>query len=175
LAEQYSTLKTYEINSFCIYNNSLWQCTNKNSGSWNANNWQEKRITDIEGNMIYYVDKEIIDENSMSIINKTIEHYTGEQNIIGYYAFAGCRSLTSINFPNCTAIGDDAFQSCSSLTSISFPNCTTIDNYAFEECTSLTSVNFPNCTAIGYCAFYGCTSLTSVNFPNCTSIDYYAF
>jgi len=68
-------------------------------------------------------------------------------------AFTGCASLTSIEFPNCTIIGNSAFALCYSLTSAIFPNCTAIDDSAFWYCDSLTSVIFPNCTAIGSYAF----------------------
>ena len=41
---------------------------------------------------------------------------------IGYHAFSGCTSLTSVTIPqNVTAIESSAFQNCKSLTSISIP------------------------------------------------------
>ena len=63
---------------------------------------------------------------------------------IGECAFAGCISLTSIEFPDgVTSIGDDAFYGCSSLTSITIPNSVThIGEYAFYGCSSLTTVYY---------------------------------
>ena len=58
---------------------------------------------------------------------------------IGFYAFSGCTSLTSVNIPD---------------------SVTTIGFYAFEGCTSLTSVNIPDSvTTIGIHAFSGCSNL----------------
>ena len=98
---------------------------------------------------------------------------------IGYDAFNGRSSLTSIEIPNSvTSIGDCAFYSCSSLTSIEIPNSvTSIGNWAFYYCESLTSIEIPNSvTSIGGCAFYGCSSLTSIEIPNSvTSIGVNAF
>jgi hypothetical protein len=94
---------------------------------------------------------------------------------IGDNAFVSCTSLTSISFPVCTSIGNSAFYNCTSLTTISFPVCTSIGSWAFVSCTSLTSISFPECTSIGSSAFYGCTSLTSISFPECTSIGNSAF
>ena len=98
---------------------------------------------------------------------------------IGYYAFRGCSSLTSLTIPNSvTSIGKYAFEDCSSLTSVTIPNSvTSIGEWAFKGCSSLTSVTIPNSvTSIGKWAFNGCSSLTSVTIPNSvTSIGIGAF
>ena len=97
---------------------------------------------------------------------------------IGYGAFFGCSSLTSVEIPNSvTSIGYVAFRSCS-LTSVVIPNSvTSIESSAFCECSSLTSVVIPNSvTSIGDYAFSYCSSLTSVVIPNSvTSIGDDAF
>ena len=81
---------------------------------------------------------------------------------IGWGAFSGCSSLTSVTIPNSvTSIGSDAFYNCSSLTSVTIPNSvTSIGSWAFQYCSSLTSVTIPeSVTSIGDYAFYGCYSL----------------
>ena len=86
---------------------------------------------------------------------------------IGYYAFNGCSSLTSITIPDSvTSIKNYAFYGCSSLTSITIPDgVTSIGRGAFEECSSLTSITIPNSvTSIDYYAFGGCSRLTTVNY-----------
>ena len=82
---------------------------------------------------------------------------------IDYSAFSYCTSLTSINLPQATTIGDYAFDSCYSLTSVSLPQATAIGDGAFGICYSLASVSLPQATAICDYAFYACTSLTSVH------------
>ncbi len=98
---------------------------------------------------------------------------------IGYYAFSGCSSLTSVTISNSvTSIGEWAFSGCSSLTSVTIPNSvTSIGDEAFRSCSSLTSVTIGNSvTSIGEGAFSGCSSLTSITIPNSvTSIDDEAF
>ena len=120
---------------------------------------------------IYYLINS--DETSVSVTYKTTSYnsysgsvvipatvtYNGNEysvNSIGYYAFSGCSSLTSITIPNSvTSIGISAFDGCSSLTSITIPNNVTyIGNDAFDGCSSLTSITIPNSvTYIGNDAF----------------------
>ena len=88
---------------------------------------------------------------------------------IGYSAFSGCTSLTSVVIPDSvTSIDDCAFSGCSSLTSIVIPDGVTSIGFAsFAYCSSLTSVEIPDgVTSIGSEAFSNCDSLTSVTFPD---------
>ena len=98
---------------------------------------------------------------------------------IGWYAFWGCESLTSVTIPDSvTSIGQHAFYDCKSLTSVTIPDSvTSIGDWAFSGCESLTSVTIPDSvTSIGDSAFRGCSSLTSVTIPDSvTSIGDWAF
>ena len=109
----------------------------------------------------------------------TFDGNTYSVTSIGYGAFYGCSSLTSVEMGNSvTSIDDEAFAQCSSLTSVEMGNSvTSIGDYAFYNCYSLTSVELPNSvTSIGEWAFKQCSSLTSVEIPNSvTSIGFEAF
>jgi len=98
---------------------------------------------------------------------------------IGYEAFSGCTSLTSINIPDSvTSIGNFAFENCNSLTSINIPDgVTSIGLYQFAGCSSIVSITIPNSvTEIQPYAFFACESLTSITIPySITSICDFAF
>jgi uncharacterized repeat protein (TIGR03803 family) len=121
---------------------------------------------------------------------------------IGFYAFFGSPSLTSVTIPNSvTSIEQNTFRDCASLTSVAIPNSVTnigasafmgcaslisisiptsvtvIASAAFRDCAGLTSVTIPSSVAtIGAEAFAYCTSLTTVTIPNgVISIDAYSF
>lgn len=98
---------------------------------------------------------------------------------IGTSAFAGNKSMTTIDIPNTvTSIGDFAFNACLNLVSVNIPNSvTTIGNGAFLSCASLNSVSIPNSvTSMGGGVFSGCSSLSSVTIGNSlSSIGYNVF
>ena len=88
---------------------------------------------------------------------------------IGNWTFMGCSSLTSITIPDSvTSIGYEAFDGCSSLTGITIPDSVTSIEYgAFRDCSILTSIVIPDSvTSIGDSAFRGCSSLTSIVIPD---------
>ena len=80
-----------------------------------------------------------------------------------------------------TVIGWGAFSGCSSLTSIAIPPSVTEikGGYlggTFYDCSSLTSISIPpSVTMIGGFAFSGCSSLTEVRIPKDCNVDEYAF
>jgi hypothetical protein len=58
---------------------------------------------------------------------------------IGYGAFGGCESLTSVTIPSSvTYIGSHAFSLCSSLTSVSLSRRTQVGENAFPETARIT-------------------------------------
>ena len=88
---------------------------------------------------------------------------------IGYCAFYGCSSLTSVTIgDSVTTIGNYAFVYCDSLTCVTIgDSVTTIGDYAFYDCIDLTSVTIgDSVTTIGHAAFYWCYSLTSGTIPD---------
>lgn len=87
---------------------------------------------------------------------------------IGYEAFYGCTSITSIKIPNSvTSIDTWVFAFCTSLISVEIPNSvTSIGEDAFYRCTSLMNIEIPDSvTSIGRWAFAYCTALTSIEIP----------
>ena len=95
---------------------------------------------------------------------------------IGYGAFAGCTSLTSVVIPEGVTNLEDTFNGCTSLTSVNIPDSVTNLKSTFYGCTSLTSVVIPEGVTNLVYTFFGCTSLTSIYIPrSVTEIDYFTF
>ena len=105
---------------------------------------------------------------------------------IGYYAFRGCSSLTSITIPNSvTSIQYMAFYGCSKLTSVTINSdaivnktyTSTSDNLSYIFGSQVTEYIIGNkVNGIGNRAFKNCTRLKSVTIPNSvTNIGIEAF
>ena len=87
-------------------------------------------------------------------------------NIIGEYAFCGCKSLTSVTIPDSvTSIRDSAFSDCKSMTSVTIPDSViNIGNWAFSGCSSLNTITIPgSVTSIGDDTFYACNHISFVS------------
>ena len=174
-----SQWKTIKIGSYNDkLKNTFIKCTDGIIGNGNTvtiDNLKYK-IYDDTATLVGYTDAP---ENLVISKNISYEGYTLSVTSIGYSAFRGCTSLTSVTIPDSViSIGDRAFSWCTSLTSVTIPDSvTSIGDYAFERCESLTSVTIPDSvTSIGERAFSDCTSLTNVTIPNSvTSISYSTF
>jgi hypothetical protein len=111
----------------------------------------------------------------VKLVEKTITSISNsEVTKVGNYALNGCSSLTSVDFPNATSIGNGAFTSCN-LQSIYFPNVKSVGANAFQTNLGLKTVNLPNVTSISQSAFQDCRGITTVIIPKCTYIGNYAF
>ena len=111
-----------------------------------------------------------------------------EITAIRWYAFSGCKNLTSIVIPeSVTDIGYNAFSNCENLTSIVIPESVTgIGSGAFSGCDRLQSIileNNPNFRMIDGClvdvpnrsVIFGWATATIPNDGSVTSIRGYAF
>ncbi len=95
--------------------------------------------------------------------------------IIGPYAFAACRGLTSLNLNKVKYIYDCAFMGCERLTSVTGDNVESIGVQAFFQDAALTTLTFPKAKLVNANAFMQCTGLTEISLPECEAIASYAF
>lgn len=79
---------------------------------------------------------------------------------IDYAALAECASLTTVNIPNVTSLGNGVFYKNSAMSSLVIGKLKTIGNFAFEKCSLLTSIDLSSVESLGSEAFLDCTSLS---------------
>lgn len=86
---------------------------------------------------------------------------------IGYFAFKGCSSLTSIEIPEgVTSIRQGAFSDCSNLVNVYLPNSLKdLGGNTFVNCINLISIEIPYGTKSLYDTFEGCVNLREVILP----------
>ena len=88
---------------------------------------------------------------------------------IGYSAFSGATSLTSLTMHNeITTLGNQAFMMCSGLTSFNFPSgLTRIEGSCFRLANGITSITVPSgVTYLGSGAFADMGGLTAATIPS---------
>ena len=92
------------------------------------------------------------------LINRTLTDIRCDGvDTVAPYAFYSYPALNTVEFPNCTSVGNAAFQNCVSLTDVSMTQCTTVGSSAFANCKALGFVYLPNCTTVPTDAFTSCT------------------
>ncbi|MBQ6636227.1 MAG: leucine-rich repeat protein [Lachnospiraceae bacterium] len=95
---------------------------------------------------------------------RSIEFPEGLESI-NAYAFSGCSSLSSVELPEgISSLFESTFSGCSSLTSIELPEgLEIIFRYAFSDCRHLERITLPSSLGmIETLALSGCSSLTEV-------------
>ncbi len=121
-----------------------------------------------------------------------------QPEVIGKYAFSGCRNLRSvvIHHPECiiepyafekcpslrtvkvlaAQIGKGAFSFCRNLETVQITGVSALGDEAFAGCSALSEIRFsPELTEIGRRCFDECTSLKQFDFENIRSIGERAF
>lgn len=93
---------------------------------------------------------------------------------IGKYAFNGCGSLTSIDFPEVASIEDYAFANGNSITSVNLPKTTNLSAGALQSCPLTGTQTFPSVTQMGTYAVSGYKT-TRLIFSALKTMAYYSF
>ncbi len=117
--------------------------------------------------------------NECTDLEEVMLPHTMDKYQIGEGMFCGCRSLTTVNWPNSADwIKDKTFMDCKSLRKISFGLLASIQRVgksAFEGCESFEEFLSSDVETIDERAFYGCKALTSFSFARRSQVGDYAF
>lgn len=114
-------------------------------------------------------------ETAYAIISKTITEF--RDNVLTEIAgrrFYECKSLTTVDLPNVTKLGDSAFNYCNSLSSVNVPNVESVGGNSFANCIGLTSIVLPKVVSLPSYVLSGCTNLKFVDLPVVSSIASWA-
>lgn len=115
------------------------------------------------------------DDSLDQLVARTITTASGSATNIGVYAFAECRSLTTVIFTEAETVDGGAFTSCVSLHNISLPNVKTVYASAFAFCSTISEINFPKVVSIFTSAFWNCKNITTVYLRDVKNISATAF
>lgn len=123
----------------------------------------------LEGTLTEYVDDGVTAIGQYSFYNMTTLTNVDAPNAttVGNNAFDGCNNLLTINLPGVTSIsGQRAFNGCQSLQSMKLNGLLTLtQNYTIVNCYALTELVFQSLTSInGRFVINGCRTLKAIDF-----------
>ena len=126
----------------------------------------------ITSDMDCYAEYQFVGLYFRQLMNGTLLAYDDTNNLetIAGYAFAGNRSLVSVNMPMLTAIPENCFRGCSALAEINFPKVLATNENSFSYCESIERIKLPELTIMneGTC-FQNLTALKELRLPKNTS------
>ena len=126
----------------------------------------------ITSDMDCYAEYQFVGLYFRQLMNGTLLAYDDTDNLetIAAYAFAGNRSLVTVNMPMLTAIPENCFRGCTALADVNFPNVLATNDSSFSYCESIERIKLPELTIMntGY-SFYNCTALKELRLPKNTS------
>ena len=126
----------------------------------------------ITSDMDCYAEYQFVGLYFRQLMNGTLLAYDDTDNLetIAAYAFAGNRSLVTVNMPMLTAIPENCFRGCTALADVNFPNVLATNDSSFSYCESIERIKLPELTIMntGY-SFYNCTTLKELRLPKNTS------
>ena len=126
----------------------------------------------ITSDMDCYAEYQFVGLYFRQLMNGTLLAYDDTDNLetISDYAFAGERSLVSVNMPMLTAVPESCFRGCSALADVNFPKVLATNENSFSYCESIERIKLPELTIMntGY-SFYYCTALKELRLPKNTS------
>lgn len=134
--------------------------------------------SNIQGETKCYAQFEFLGLWAYELVRRTIQgDYVNDRvELVGAYAFYGCKNLTSVEFPNVIKVGNSAFYGCTGLKSVGFPALVQTGQSAFSNIGSnLTEVCFPSLVTLGSYAFVVAYGLRKVDLPVVTTIETHAF
>ena len=126
----------------------------------------------ITSDMDCYAEYQFVGLYFRQLMNGTLLAYDDTDNLetIADYAFAGNRSLVSVNMPMLTAIPENCFRGCSALAEINFPKVLATNENSFYYCESIERIKLPELTLMNTGgSFYYCTALKELRLPKNTS------
>ena len=126
----------------------------------------------ITSDMDCYAEYQFVGLYFRQLMNGALLAYDDTDNLetIADYAFAGNRSLVSVNMPMLTAIPENCFRGCSALSEINLPKVLATNEYSFYYCESIERIKLPELTIMneGTC-FQNLTALKELRLPKNTS------
>lgn len=126
----------------------------------------------ITSDMDCYAEYQFVGLYFRQLMNGTLLAYddTDSLETIAGYAFAGNRSIVSVNMPMLTAIPENCFRGCSALADVNFPKVLATNENSFYYCESIERIKLPELTIMneGTC-FQNLTALKELRLPKNTS------